>query len=345
MAGFGWRDAEGRPRRAEPAEGPLTVTDDDRSIWRYRSAIPVDDASIVSRGEGDTPLIRGPEGFQLKCEYVSPSGSFKDRGASALVSGLLEAGVEGFFLDSSGNAGAAMAMYGSAVGMACEVLVPAAAPAAKTRQAEAYGAKITRVDGNREAVAEVARGRADTEVYASHNWQPLFIHGTKTVAYELWEQTDGRAIDHLVLPVGYGSLLVGCHLGFTELTRAASIDRLPRLHAVQAAASDPLVRALDAGLDEVPPIDPEPTLATAIATSAPVRGTEMLAAVRETGGSAVAVSEADIGAFQAMLASAGFFVEPSSAVAFAGAVELRERGVIQPDELTVVVLTGTGLKT
>ena len=315
-------------------------------MWRYRQAIPVAPAAIISVGEGLTPLVSGPQDLLLKCDHISPSGSFKDRGAAALVSGLNERGVSECFLDSSGNAGAAVALYCAAAHISCEVLVPEATPAVKTRQAEAHGARVSRIAGDREAVAQAARERARSgEIYASHNWDPLFVHGTKTIAFELFEQSAGRAPDHVVLPVGYGSSLLGCYLGFSELLANGTIQRMPRLHAGQAAACAPLHQAFTTGAADTEPFSPAPTIASALAASNPLRGAAMLEALRETDGQTVAVDEATIRSSQDELGRAGFYVEPSTAVAFAAACQLQSKGIIRPDEVAVVLLTGSGLKT
>ncbi len=296
-------------------------------------------------GEGSTPLVDGPEGISVKCEYVSPSGSFKDRGSSVLITAMRSAGVEELFLDSSGNAGASMAMYAAAAGIRCEVLVPVSTPRGKTRQAEAHGAKITRIDGSRETVAAAARELAESRVYASHNWQPLFIHGTKTLAYELADECGVDDMpDHIVLPVGYGSLLMGLHLGFSELIEAGVLKTMPRLHAAQAEECAPIHAAYAAGGADVSSVASAATVASAIASSAPVRGKAIMAALRDSAGTAVAVPEQEIMPARQRLAEAGFYVEPSSAVAFAAARQLRAVGTIGDDEVTMAVLTGSGLK-
>jgi len=347
MSDFPWRQADGNPLPVVAHDGPIAWPphSTERSIWRYRQVIPVGSARPVSLGEGTTPLVEGPDGFAIKCEYVSPSGSFKDRGSSVLITGMRDAGIDDVFLDSSGNAGASMAMYAAAAGIRCEVLVPASTPEAKTRQAEAHGAIITRIDGPREAVARAARGLADTRTYASHNWQPLFIHGTKTLAYELVEQCGANLPDHIVLPVGYGSLLMGLRLGFSEMLCAGIIGALPRLHAAQAAACAPIQAAFAADAHDVNAVTAGATVASAIASSAPIRGRAIMAALRTSNGTAVAVPEAEIMPAWQRLARAGFYTEPSSAVAFAAARRLRAAGTIGAADSAVVVLTGSGLKT
>jgi threonine synthase len=325
---------------------PTTLVENDRSMWRYRSAIPVAPASIVSMGEGLTPLLKGPGGLHMKCDYLSPSGSFKDRGASAMVSGLKERGVSRCFLDSSGNAGAAVALYTAAASIQCDVMVPADTPETKSRQAAAFGANVIRLEGNREEVAAAARERARSgDTYASHNWDPLFIHGTKTIAFELFEQCGGHIPDHVILPVGYGSSLLGCYIGFSELVANGTCERLPKLHAAQAAACAPLHLAFTSGAATTAAMTPAATVASAIAASNPLRGEALLSTLRSTRGQTVAVSEEAISTAQAELGRAGFYVEPSSAVAYAAAGDLRQREVIGPEETAVVLLTGSGLKT
>ncbi len=346
MSDIPWCQADGEPFDIHPHHGRLVwpIESADPSIWRYRECLPVDSGSIVSLGEGGTPLVSGPRGVSIKCDFVMPSGSFKDRGSSVLISGLRDAGVDDIFLDSSGNAGASMAMYAAAAGIRCEVLVPSTTPEAKTLQAEVHGATITRIDGSREDVASEARKLAKNRVYASHNWQPLFIHGTKTLAYELLEQHPDGLPDHIVLPVGYGSLLMGLRVGFIELMNAGTLTHMPHIHAAQAEACAPLQQAFESGDDTVNAVTAGPTVASAIASSAPVRGRAMLAALRDSGGSAIAVTESEIAPARDELAHSGFYVEPSSAVAFAGACRLRDAGVIADDESVLVVLTGSGLK-
>jgi threonine synthase len=184
------------------------------------------------------------------------------------------------------------------------------------------------------AAAHAAAGR-----YTSHCWDPIFFHGTKTIAYELWEALGGRAPDCVVTPVGHGTMLLGLWLGFRELTLAGAIARAPRLLAVQSAACAPL-----AG----PPLGLGPgtgdTIAEGIRVREPVRPDEIRRAVAETGGSFLVVQDAEIAAARARLGREGLFVEPTAAVAPAAAWRLAERGAFPPSEVVVVPLTGHGLK-
>lgn len=292
----------------------------------------------MTLGEGGTPLVPSRDRRILfKVESANPTGSFKDRGASVLLTALRAAGVEEVVEDSSGNAGAAIAAYAARAGVRATVYVPAAASPGKLAQIGAHGARLVPVPGTREDVARAAQAAPGT--YASHCWDPLFFHGTKTVAFELWDDLGGRAPDWIVCPVGHGTLLLGLALGFRELALAGAIPRLPRLVAVQSAACAPLAgpplgRAEGAG----------ETVAEGIRVRAPVRGVEVREAVLATGGRWALASEDEIVTARRRLGAEGFFVEPTAAVAPAAAWRLLEEGVIGPAEVVVVPITGHGLK-
>jgi threonine synthase len=346
-----WRcPATGAPVNLTPGDG-LTRGDIDtgeRSLWRYGAAIRVDPAARVALGEGWTPLIPvdlGAGRVRLKLESLMPTGSFKDRGMAVLVAYLKTHGVTEVMLDSSGNAAASLACYAGASGIACTVLVPAYTSAAKVAQMRVYGATVDLVEGSRQDVAAKALKLAEDGVfYASHNWQPFFIEGTKTLAYEIWEQSGFRVPDNIVIPVGYGSNLLGCRIGFDELKRRGEIDRIPRLFAAQPANVGALARAVDAGSDTPVDFTPKPTIAEGVAAARLVRTAECVAALRDTGGGAVAVAEEAILPAVHTLARRGALVEPSCAVAAVAYETLVADGTISPDEDTVVVMTGTGLK-
>jgi threonine synthase len=342
------------PRWCGDAREPLLLTDmagltpeevesGERSLWRYRAALPPLAGAPVSLGEGCTPLLRreiaGAPAL-LKCEWFMPTGSFKDRGASVMLSLLRAQGVAAVLEDSSGNGGAAIAAYAAAAGMQATILVPASTSPAKTVQARAAGAAIELVPGSRQDCAEAALRRAATLFYASHNWHPFFLQGTKTLAYELWEDLGFRAPDSVIIPCGAGSNVLGCAIGFGELLRRGQIARLPRLFAAQPAQCAPIARAF---LGQ-PEAAPRPTIAEGTAIAQPIRLPECLAALRASGGGAVMLEEAEIAAATLDLARMGFFVEPTCAQAAAAFARLLRAGTIRPGETTVVVLTGTGLK-
>jgi threonine synthase len=345
-----WRSDAGGPLMITPLAGIRRDAIDrgTRSLWRYRAALAVPVADPVTLGEGMTPLVRrrfwGVEAH-FKLEWFAPSGSFKDRGASVMLSVLRQQSIGRVLEDSSGNGGAAVATYAAAAGMRAKILTPASTQPAKLVQMRAMGAEVELVPGPRQATADEAVRQSDSVFYASHNWQPFFLEGTKTLAYELWEDLGFRAPDNVIIPTGAGSNVLGCDLGFGELVRAGEIARLPRLFAVQPAACAPFAAAVDAGGETTPEIAPQPTIAEGTAIARPVRPREVLAAIRRSGGGTVAVSEDAIRAATLDLGrETGLYAEPTSAQAAAALAMLVEAGRIHREETTVVVLTGSGLK-
>ncbi len=326
-----------------PGIGRADIATGVRSLWRYAAALPFLPARPITMGEGCTPLVEAaiPGGTALlKCEWFMPTGSFKDRGASVMLSLLREQGVRAVLEDSSGNGGAAVSAYAAAGGMAATIFVPESTSPAKTVQSRAAGAAITLVPGSRQDCAEAAEREAARIFYASHNWHPFFLQGTKTLAYELWEDLGFATPDHVIVPCGAGSNVLGLSIGFTELLRAGQIARMPRIWAVQPANCGPIARAA-LGL---PAQEARPTIAEGTAIAKPLRPGECIAALKGSGGGAVLVEEAAIGAAALALASRGFYVEPTCAQAAAGFEALRADGRIGAAESAVVVLTGTGLK-
>jgi len=344
-----WRSEAGRPLMITdlPGLGRDGIDTAARSLWRYAGALPVAVSDPISLGEGCTPLVRRPwrgGHAHFKLEWFAPSGSFKDRGASVMLSILRQQGIDAVLEDSSGNGGAAVATYAAAAGMRAKILVPASTSPAKTVQMRAAGAAIELIPGTRQDTADAAVAQAESIFYASHNWQAHFLQGTKTLAYELWEDLGFRVPDSVIIPCGAGSNILGCDIGFRELLRRGEIDRLPRLYAVQPAHCAPLHAGFAAGAEDALPIDPHPTLAEGASIAQPVRGREVLAALRRSGGGTVAVSEASIEAALHELARSGLYVEPTCAMAAAALGDLSGRGAIRADETSVVVLTGTGIK-
>lgn len=332
------------------AAGPGLIRADidtgEPSLWRYRRTLHLaGDRPEVYFGEGMTPLVQGewvghPVWFKL--DYMFPSGSFKDRGTALMVNRLAELGVTAILEDSSGNGGASIAAYAAAAGIDCRIYVPESTSASKVVQTLTYGSELVQVPGSRRDTAVAAEAAAADRFYASHNWHPLFIEGVKTLAYELWEQLGFRAPDNVVAPIGYGSNVMGLYRGFKELVRAGEVTTLPRIFACQATHCAPVHAQFTTGRADV---DPRPTMAEGVACVQPLRMPEILRALRESGGGTVAVSEEAIAAaLQDLAVTRGIFVEPTSAVAPAGAHTLVENQRMSPDEVTVVLLTGSGLK-
>jgi threonine synthase len=330
-----------------PGLGRGEIAAGEASLWRYAAALALRRPPVVSLGEGWTPLVRRRwQGAEMcfKLEAQMPTGSFKDRGTAVMLNHLLETGVGPIHEDSSGNAGASLATYAAAAGVPCRVYVPAAAPRAKLVQIAATGAELCAVAGTRQAVTEAALAASGDSFYASHNWQPFFIEGTKTLAFELWEQLGFRAPDNIVVPTGYGSNILGLDRGFEELERRGEIAVRPRLFAVQAANCAALAAAWAAGADRFVPFAAAPTVADGIATPRPVRVAEVLRALRVSRGGVAAVAEEAIAPALAALGRLGLFVEPTAATAAAALTDLLRDGTIAAHETTVVVLTGHGLK-
>ncbi len=314
------------------------------TMWRYREAIPIlDDTDIVSFDEGYSPLTRfelSGGTYLLKQDHLFPSGSYKDRGASVLISQAKSLGVDSVVEDSSGNAGAAIAAYCARAEIQCDIYVPDSTSPAKLEQIRAYGADLHRIPGSREDTADAAQNAAEGRFYASHVWNPYFFHGTKTFAYEVWEQLGQKAPDEIIIPTGNGTLLIGAYIGFKELLEAGLTRTLPRLTAVQAANCAPLSVLWEGSETDLLKIATSPTKAEGIAIAAPARGKQIIDIIRESGGRVVTVTEAEINSAYHQMVSVGWFIEPTSASAIAAANK-RSR----PEEETIVIpLTGHGLK-
>ncbi len=318
-------------------------------MWRYAEALPTF-ADRISLGEPLTPLVSfklGHLDLLAKCEFTQPTGSYKDRGAALLMSYLRALGVREAVEDSSGNAGASMAAYAARAGIHLKVFCPASASAGKLVQIRLYGAELMRIEGPRPRATEALLDYVEKTgaVYASHLWNPLFDEGIKTMAFEIAEQLDWSSPDMIFCPVGAGSIPLGLYNGFKELQDAGIIDHLPRLIAVQARNNCPVYQAFKNDADRIVPMqDPQPTLAEGIALPAPVRDQEVLKALRETGGTVVAVEEEAIIEGAKRLGQAGFCVEPTSAVVWKGVERLHAQEPIPSSASVVIVLSGHGLK-
>ncbi|MGJ7529582.1 threonine synthase [Variovorax sp. GB1P17] len=344
-----WRSDDGNPMMVTPLPG---ITRDDidareRSVWRYRAALPVVIERPSSLGEGCTPLVQKPWGGlspYFKLEWFNPTCSFKDRGAAVMMSFLRQIGVDAVLEDSSGNGGAAIAAAGAAAGMRVKVLAPSYTPAPKVAQIRAFGAEVQLVPGPREESEYEAVRQSESIFYASHNWHPFFLQGTKTLAYEVWEDLGFVAPDNVVIPAGAGSNVLGCHIGFKELLAAGQITKLPRIFVAQPLNCSPIDASFIAGVDTLVERAVKPTIAEGTAIKRPVRLREILQALRETNGRTVALTEEQIAAAVRRLAAAGLYAEPTSATAAAAIEVLAQRGDIRSSETTVALLTGTGLK-
>ena len=339
-------------------------------LWRFRSRFLGDDrvtaAPAITMGEGDTPVVRltrwgarhGLNRVYAKLDGANPTGSYKDRGMSVLVSVARSLGASHLVEDSSGNAGAAAAAYAARAGMSCTVYAPAGAPAPKLRQIRAYGAELIAVPGPRSAVADAARnaGSVPGGYHVSHNDNPLFVVGNQSLGFELSETADALGCDarpwHIVMPVGGGALFMGTAMALlgssTDQTRKGTepeVVGVPRLHAAQTTHCAPIAEAFGRGQSDPATVIRRPTVCGGIEIERPYRGTDILRAIAATGGSAVARDDADILKARDDLAMLeGIYAEPTSASALAALAHLAVAGTIGRDDLVFVIVTGSGLK-
>lgn len=313
-------------------------------LWRYRHTFNLPtEASIVSLGEGLTPLIwQTAFGKQVafKQEMLNPSGSYKDRGSAVLASWLLARRVSAAIEDSSGNAGASFAAYAARAGLQAKIYIPDYAAGPKRAQIEAYGADVVRILGPRSKTAEAALRAADAgEVYASHAYLPIGLAGYATLAYELYEQMGG-APGTVIVPAGQGNLYLAIGRGFQALKVAGLIERIPQMIGVQALACAPLWAVSRYGASALGRISEGQTLAEGVRIQHPLRGDAVLNFAVQNDGYFIAVDEPHILHGRDSLARLGFYVEPTSAIVWQALAEV----IGDAPEPIAVVLTGSGLK-
>lgn len=329
---------------AYPAFDPDTIVSHDISLWRYADWLSLD--KRVTLGEGLTPLVQTTVDDQpiwAKLEYLNPTGSYKDRGTVTMMNHIAAHAVHEVVEDSSGNAGASVAAYSSALGIAARIYVPADGVASKKALIRAFGGELMEITGPQHAKTQAAEAAAQTTTYASHAYSPYFVLGQITVAFEVWEQLGRQAPDAIATPVGHGALFLGFARGFKLLYDAGLVDKVPRMIAVQAAACDPIVQAYESGATQPPELIGQRTVADGIIVDHPVRGRAVIKAIRETNGAAFRVEDEAILAAQAKLAERGILVEPTSASTVAALPQMMD--LMGSDKQLVVGLTGNGLKT
>jgi threonine synthase len=328
----------------------------DWSIWRWFDFLPLENrSSIVSLGEGSTPLLPAPRlgarigiaNLYLKNDTVLPTGSLKDRSNSVGISVGKELGFATASVISTGNAAASVAAYAAAAGMQSVVMVPKDTAASKIIQAHAYGATVIVVDGRFDyEVAELyKKAVAEFGWYDCLSSNPYRV-GKKSYAYELVDQLDGAVPDWVIHPTAGGTGILCMWQGFKEFHTLGWIDRLPKLVAAQSEAAAPFVAALAQGRAVIAAVDAHGTVAESIQVGNPsALGDRALAALRESQGSAVAFSDGEILEAQALTARlTGIFAEPAAAASVAAAMKMRANGTIGRDEVVVCHLTGHGLK-
>lgn len=326
-------------------------------MWRFRPLLPVDaGARVPPLLVGDTPQYLVPRlaaalglgRVWVKDEGRNPTASLKDRASAMAVVKAAEVGARLITTASTGNAAAALAGVCAAAAVPCLIFVPAAAPPAKLAQLLAYGATVLAVEGSYDQAVSLC-----LEGAAAHGWynrttgfNPYMTEGKKTVAYEICRQLGWEAPEAIFVSVGDGCIIGGVHKGLRDLLALGWIDRMPRLYGVQAAGSNYLAEAWERGEDPLTkgPIDAH-TVADSISAGLPRDRLKAMAAVRQTGGAFLTVSDEEIlAAIPALARGSGVFAEPAGAAGWAGLVQAARNGLVTAADRIVVIATGNGLK-
>jgi threonine synthase len=317
------------------------------TVWRYAKFFPyVNEAEIATLGEGWTPLVNFSENVFFKLENLNPTGSFKDRGSTVLISTLqMPIKKAGGYIaeDSSGNAGASIAAYASRAGLKAKIYVPENVSGPKFNQIQFYGSEVIKVSGTRSRVAEEAQKPERGKYYVGHILHPLFRDGIRSLAYEIAEQFGWHTPERVYLPVSAGTLLLGVIEGFRHLVKSNIIASMPKIVACQTQQVSPLYHSFK-NLSYTPP-ERIASIADALVSVNPPLLDLMVKHLTEARGDAIIVEESEIFNAFKELAGKGFFVEPSSAVAYAAYKKQLENKEVSKADKTAIVLTGTGLKT
>ena len=308
---------------------------------------------VVSMNEGGTPLYRctrladriGLRHLYIKNEGANPTGVFKDRGSLVELTKAKEQGAKAVCVASTGNMAASVAAYASVAGLPCYVLVPEGTAIGKMAQALSYGARVIQVRGTYTDAARLAEETSERHGFYLAGDYAFRVEGQKSQAFEIIEQLDWQAPAAVIVPMGCGTNMAALWKGFKEFYELGFIERLPRMIGVQPDGCSPIVAAFQHGADEVTPVEKPFTVCTAVAAGHPVDGPKALAALRESGGCGVILSDAEILEAQQQLAHLeSIFVEPAGAIPIATLPTLLMTGRIRPDEVIVCLATGNGLK-
>ena len=335
--------------RAQVREGP-------NNMWRYAPVLPAASESIITLGEGMTPLLRAPRlgarlgagDLWIKDEGLNPTGSFKARGLSCAVSMAVELGVKKMAIPSAGNAASALAAYAAAAGIEAHIFMPRDVPQANYIECQAFGAAVTLVDGLISDCAKlVAAGAAQYGWYdVSTLKEPYRIEGKKTMGYELAEQLDWQLPDAIFYPTGGGVGMIGMWKAFGEMEALGWIGgHRPKMIAVQVEGCQPVVRAFDRGEARSQFWENASTVAAGLRVPKPLGDFLILEAVRASGGTALAVSDRELLDAGIQLArDEGIFAAPEGAACVAALEKLLASGFLKPAERIVIYNTGAGLK-
>jgi threonine synthase len=334
----------------------------EKDVWRYEELLPALTKFSVRLGEGGTPLINarrlgekmGMRSLYLKDETRNPSASFKDRAMAVGIAKAVEMRKKDVAIASSGNAAASLAAYSAAAGVRCHAFVPPDAGTGKIAQLLLFGASITRC--MQETEGEDATVKAMLEAVERHGYypcpsfgpfNPYQVEGPKTMAYELYEQTNWEGVDAVLVPTGSGCLLTGIWKGVRDFKELGLIDSYPRIIAVQPKGNQALVRAIQKGIG-MDRLVPEPfpaSVAGGLLDPYPWDGDAAMTGVKTTGGTGVSVGDREIlGSVKELAAYEGIFAEPSGAAGLAGLKRLLSEGDIKRSDRVAVLVTGSGLK-
>src|SRR2546423_1733931 len=321
-------------------------------MWRYRELLPVrDEANVVTLGEGMTPLLRVNEHLSIKDEGKNPTGSFKARGMAAAISKAKELGITEVALPSAGNAGSAAAAYAAAAGMKAHIAVPRDVPPVNLVEMRVNGADVLMVDGLIDEAGRVMHERAARAGWFELNTlkEPYRQEGKKTLGIELAEQGgwgDDCLPDVIVFPTGGGTGIVGMWKAFAELEALGWIGRKrPKMVVVQSTGCAPLVRAFEQGAEHAEPWKDAVTIAAGIRVPSAIGDYLVLNAIRESGGTAIAVTDDEIRAAQGEIArEVGLYTGPEGAATWAALGRLHETSYLNGNEDVVLFATSIGTK-
>lgn len=329
------------------------------TMWRYLEMLPVlQEENIVSLGEGFTPILKlnnlahkyDLQSLQLKDEGQNPTGSFKARGLSMAISKAKEHGVEGCIVPTAGNAGVAMAAYCAKAGMRAVVVMPRHTPKAFRDECYWYGAEVVLVDGLiNDCAAKVKELNSEGLLLdVSTLKEPYRIEGKKTMGYEIAEQGNWELPDVILYPAGGGTGLIGIWKAFKEMKKIGWLPenaKLPRMVAVQAANCQPLVDTFYGRQENAQHYVGKATIANGLAVPRPLGEQLMLQTLRESGGTALSITEAEmITGLKELGANEGLFVAPEGAAVWMAARKLLDAGSISADEHILLLNTGSGQK-
>jgi threonine synthase len=329
-----------------------------RSIWRYQALLPVDGDNPVSLGAGYTPLVRaerlgaelGLKDLWIKDDTANPTGSFKDRVVSVALTKARQLGFKVAACASTGNLANSVAAHAARAGMASMVLIPSNLEKAKIMMTAVYGGEVIAVDGTYDDVnrlcAELTSERPSW-AFVNVNVRSYYAEGSKTLAFEIAEQLGWQAPDHVVVPIASGSQLTKVAKGFSELGKVGLLNGEPsvRISGAQAKGCSPVATAFQKNIDAIAPVKPD-TIAKSLAIGNPADGYYALDAIRSSGGSCASASDPEIiDAIKLLARTEGIFAETAGGVTIAVLAQLAQRGVIRPDERTVAIVSGHGLKT